>query len=432
MKAKSALSLALAAGITSTAAANTTPTKLDPTEGQLKHVAHIYFNVATGEKVTTLIESGDAQRPVDGEEGTEIWSQTVGAMCIDFGDTTSYYYQMDDPSDSTTLGDYLFDWGDLPFDTVVDCVQIHWITDHKDTDTDSDGFADGVVGFAGSWTYWDAMNGRAPEFDSIALPIITIGFFNLPGELDDTADATLAFFTADVDLGASGSFGTSLIFEIGDTDSDLQEAAVHNPNLDESFNGFPGVPDIDPDGNGLADWGWSLVYTQPGTADVDNADSDSNTQTGIDGDISALETTGVVFGAPTVGAPVFDSTAAVWNWEYPDPAAGVTEDVFNTASLVGSSIIMEGPWFFGGLACTLPADPPNPPGSGYVPAAYFQTVLYGPGDVIICPPDLNDDGFLDFFDISLFLSSSFDYNGDTAFDFFDISAFLSDFGAGCP
>lgn len=432
MKAKSALSLALAAGITSTVAANTTPTKLDPTEGQIKHVAHIYFNVATGEKITTLINSGDAQRPVDGTDGTQIWTQDLGAMCVDFGDTTSFFYQMDNPTDTPTLNEFLFDWGDIAFDTVVDCVQIHWITDHKDTDTDSDGFADGIVGFAGSWTYWDAMNGRAPEFDSIALPIITIGFFNLPGELDDTADAFLAFFTADVDLGASGSFGTSLIFEIGDTDSDLQEAAVHNARLDLEFNGLPGVPDIDPDGNGLADWGWSLIYDQPGTVDVDNADSDSDTQTGIDGDILALETTGVVFGAPSDGEPVFDSIGLTWSWQQNGPTAGLAEDVFNTGRLVGSSIILDGPWFFGGLACTLPEDPPLPPGTGYVPAAFFQTILYGPGGTPPCAADLNGDGELDFFDISLFLSSSFDFNGDTAFDFFDISAFLSAFGEGCP
>lgn len=54
----------------------------------------------------------------------------------------------------------------------------------------------------------------------------------------------------------------------------------------------------------------------------------------------------------------------------------------------------------------------------------------GAGDV--CAPDLNDDGELDFFDISELLMSSIDYNGDTAFDFFDISAFLQDFGEGCP
>ena len=49
-----------------------------------------------------------------------------------------------------------------------------------------------------------------------------------------------------------------------------------------------------------------------------------------------------------------------------------------------------------------------------------------------CPPDLNTDGSLDFFDVSTLLNESIDYNADTSFDFFDISLFLQDFGAGCP
>lgn len=56
---------------------------------------------------------------------------------------------------------------------------------------------------------------------------------------------------------------------------------------------------------------------------------------------------------------------------------------------------------------------------------YYQTE-------VVCNPDLNGDGVLDFFDVSFFLSNTVDYNGDTVFDFFDVSAFLSDFGAGCP
>jgi len=50
----------------------------------------------------------------------------------------------------------------------------------------------------------------------------------------------------------------------------------------------------------------------------------------------------------------------------------------------------------------------------------------------VCPPDLNGDGQLDFFDISKFLVDQIDYNSDTVFDFFDISAFLTGFGGGCP
>jgi hypothetical protein len=55
-----------------------------------------------------------------------------------------------------------------------------------------------------------------------------------------------------------------------------------------------------------------------------------------------------------------------------------------------------------------------------------------------CRPDLDLNGGINFFDVSLFLSgftgelSSGDWNQDGAWDFFDISAFLSDYNTGCP
>lgn len=57
---------------------------------------------------------------------------------------------------------------------------------------------------------------------------------------------------------------------------------------------------------------------------------------------------------------------------------------------------------------------------------------------ISCSADLNNDGALDFNDISLFLilfgtsDPVGDFNGDGDFDFFDVSAFLNNFAAGCP
>jgi len=55
-----------------------------------------------------------------------------------------------------------------------------------------------------------------------------------------------------------------------------------------------------------------------------------------------------------------------------------------------------------------------------------------------CPADFNNDGVLDFFDVSEFLAAfaasdpAADLSNDGAFDFFDVSAFLQLFGAGCP
>ena len=55
-----------------------------------------------------------------------------------------------------------------------------------------------------------------------------------------------------------------------------------------------------------------------------------------------------------------------------------------------------------------------------------------------CPADLNGDGVLNFFDVSVFLNAYSnqnpigDFNGDGQFNFFDISAYLSAYSAGCP
>ena len=54
-----------------------------------------------------------------------------------------------------------------------------------------------------------------------------------------------------------------------------------------------------------------------------------------------------------------------------------------------------------------------------------------------CPPDLNDDGVLDFFDVQVFLAAFAsgqtlaDLTGDGAFDFFDVLRYLQLFADGC-
>ena len=64
-------------------------------------------------------------------------------------------------------------------------------------------------------------------------------------------------------------------------------------------------------------------------------------------------------------------------------------------------------------------------------------VIVGVAPVTDCPPDLNGDDELNFFDVSAFLTAFndqdpiADFNGDDQFDFFDVSAFLSQFNAGC-
>ncbi len=446
------ISALVVAGIAGYASASGDPVRLDPSDGNVRHAGHIYFNIATGEKITSLIDVGDVQQPVVGEPGTEIWIADTRAQCADQGYSTEYFFGLDDPTGSSSLSinAICFDWGDIPFNTVVDCVQVHWVSNHEDSDTNSDGIADGIEGLAATWLFWDGVNGSTFDFASIAYPIISFSLFNLQGEFP-TDTASLAFWTADIDLG--GSFGTSLTFEIGDDDSDLQGASVHNARRDLLDEDSDSIPDIDPDLDGLADWGWSVQFIQPGVADVDNADGDDDWSTGIDGNLSDLATAGLVFGSPTPGHAEFDSIEDQWHWVSDGPTAGVTEDSFmlgwsdNPDGSGGLGIA--GTFWFGGLDCT--------PGSlfGYTPAAHFQTVLYGTSACgVQCPVDLpaevspgtcpHGDGVLNFIDITNFLSlygqgnlivdfaGNPDGSPDGVLNFLDVTAFLSMFAAGCP
>lgn len=77
-----------------------------------------------------------------------------------------------------------------------------------------------------------------------------------------------------------------------------------------------------------------------------------------------------------------------------------------------------------------------------LPAGMTATAEYDAGSltiqVVACLADLNQDGRLDFFDVSAFMAAfnqqnpAADFNGDGAFDFFDVSSFLQAFNAGCP
>jgi hypothetical protein len=409
--------------------------------GDIRDVAHIYFNIGTGEKVVTLLH-GDAQRPADTDGSGPYWSQTTTQMCLAQGYSTELFYSPDDlsmvdsmgnPLSSLALESLFTDWGDMPTDVVVDCVQVHWVTTFPDTDTDMDSFADGIPGLAAEWTIFSNYNGRSPQDGSIQVGLIGFGFFNLPG-LPPSFTGEFGKYTVDVDLTASGTFGTDLTMELGDTDSDFQGArfgllANGNSSLPGYFTDFDsdGFNDGDPDDDGLADWGWGVTFVQPGRQDVDNADFDSDTQTGIDGDFADASTIGVAFAVLDGGSAVDDGSGG-WVWDDMDPNRE-TEDVFTQylayAYMGIPSGTNAGPFFFGGLDCT-----PGMP--SYVPSANFQIVLYSPGSDGMCfGLDLTGDDALDFFDISYLVQNEVDWNGDTSFDFFDISGYLQAI-LGCP
>lgn len=446
MNVKSALTIAMAAGIASTAAASNTPTTLGATQAQINKAGHIYYNVASGERIVTIFNDGQTA-PADTGSSAPIWSALVQNACEAFGYTSSYFFGVDDATGGTPLstGIQHMDYGDIEKDTVVDCIEINWVVAHPDVDLDSDSIVDGVEELAGNWIVWDADNGRAIN-QSTRTPLVDFLFFNLPGNTPENQGAgALTGWTLDVDLVAFGS-ATDLSFEIGDSDGDCQGAAFCNSSVDTNSDSVPdgvsianadrdfdGLPDSDLDADGLFDFSWTVQFMQPGMGNDFDSDSDTGSLPG-----STSDTIGVSFGYPTGSAVDNGDGTFTWNIDTSVSDAGTgEEDRFAIYEPIGGEFVYNGGYWFGGFACT--GGLISTGGAGYTPPAMFQFVLYGPSGPTGCgPADLNGDLALDFFDVSLFLQAfnamdpTADFNNDGNYDFFDVSLFLQAFNAGCP
>ncbi len=102
------------------------------------------------------------------------------------------------------------------------------------------------------------------------------------------------------------------------------------------------------------------------------------------------------------------------------PSDGAWGDAFGDSIAINNGVVAVGAYF----------DDDNGDNSG---SAYVFAV---PGED--CPADINGDGTLNFFDVSVFFDMfanahpDADWNGDGTLNFFDVSAFLAAFRQGCP
>ncbi len=398
MKSTCAFIIAFAAGNIATAAGANDHTPVETsTILPADIIGHIYYNVVTGERIATSFNNDI--RPADGSTGGIVWIANNNETCADFPGSTVL---LDDPNGSfgkPIEGSLLLDWGDIPSDTVVDCIQLSYFSAIQDVDLDSDSIGDGVEGFAATWFFFDADNG----FNSCETRTALMGFIitNLPGQLDGGFGGY--FLTIDLET----SFGSSIAFEFGDTDSDLQGAAIHNPmiNADVDSNGF-GDADLDFDGN--ADFSYVIRYTQPGRVDFDNADGDSDTTTGVDGDPADADYTAV--GMVTIKVPSANGAEPGW-------------DIYNNG--------YNGTFGFDDFICN------DGTGDTYN-LGQADITMFGPSGTTDCPADFNNDGIVDILDVFAFLAAynaadpAADLTGDGVVDILDVFAFLASYNAGCP
>jgi len=133
---------------------------------------------------------------------------------------------------------------------------------------------------------------------------------------------------------------------------------------------------------------------------------------------------GLSFGMDTVHASRLDENGSpVWNLD-PNPVASNPAPRSRLTTALSTEGFVIAGWQ-----------------SGSTGTADIETHNINPDGtlgVIPCPADLTGDGFLNFFDVSAFLSAfasndpAADFTGDGAYNFFDVSAFLSAFALGCP
>ncbi len=83
------------------------------------------------------------------------------------------------------------------------------------------------------------------------------------------------------------------------------------------------------------------------------------------------------------------------------------------------------------------SDDPNTVDTGVGTAPIVDMGVYEIQGTAVCLADVNNDGVLNFFDVSKFLSDfaasdpAADFTGDGLFNFFDVSVFLANFSGGC-
>ncbi len=425
MKAKNALSLVLAAGVVTPALADLSPAPAPKGTMATERVAHIYYNVATGEKVATMLNS--QVRPVN-DVSTPVWTANNDLPCAAFGQTGGTAGIIDDPNNpdlftSTATGQIILDWGDVAPDTVVDCIITDFATQIEDVDTGM-GAGAGVVGFGAVYAVFDAENG----FDSAATRLDLAAFIvdTLPGDVPPNDPNLLAVYELTLDL-----VPDSFQFEIGDTDS-----------VDGSGNGnFNPGSGADLDTDGLADFGYALQFIQPGTFDFDNADGDDDTSTGVDGDENAQALTGwgIVVGDGEVSADGNTYTNGPGDTGAEDAFDVLIDDTMGGLENLGT-------FFYLGFGCDLDGNGTFEPGDNSNPFAQHAFQLLGPGGPPPCGADLfpvgAGDGSLNFFDLNQYLALfnagdlAADFfpaaAGDGLLNFFDLNQYLAEFNAGCP
>lgn len=393
-------------------------------------VGHIYYHPGSGERVITPydLNSRDTSNALWISNNTDPCATggTVGVIDdpdLD-GDGMGELFGGDcDTGMFPCEGEWHNWWGDISFDTVVDCVVTLYGTYVPDLDEDDNSIGDGVVGCDLYISFSDNDNGFGSDFPGLSgrSCILEFNVPTLPGYPPSPFPMEFAaVYRLTIDFADTAP---SLVFELGDSDgiddagTGLSGAALYGP-----ANGYPQTSGQDIDGDGLADFSFGFRFDQ--------------TALGISGDPGVTKgVIGYVSAAPKEGNPG-DLPP------HPADATGLFDsvDIYSAGPSCPPDETTEyiGTFFFGGFSC----DDSGPFSSG-TPHASCYMELYGPSDPPSCEADFDDSGPpADFADVLTFLTDfagacsdgvgNFDYSSGGVpnnCDFTDVLAFLSAFSS---
>jgi len=259
--------------------------------------------------------------------------------------------------------------------------------------------------------------------------------------LNATLGATMDHFGASVGINgntavigaygdglAASNYGAAYIFDIA-TGQELHKLLASDPGDEDQFGyavAISGSRAV------VGAWRNDDAGTESGSAYIYNVATGQELHKLTASDASGSDYFGRSVSAAgsfaAIGAPLAGVTggAYIFDMNTGDEVFKLFPSDVTNGAWAGRSVSMRGSFALAGAHFDNDDTGTNNTGSAFV------------FDLTPCTADLNNDGVLDFFDISAFLTAFTagdpvaDFTGDGTFDFFDISAFLTAFSAGCP
>ena len=286
MKAKSALSLAVVAGVAASATAGNTPANRDIVP--LRKAGVMYINMQTGERSLTLYNQGGEVPEVDVNNSTaalfDYWMCVDENPCWDDPRADGFGWNADATTDHTGTSPILepvvgFDFGDMPFDSKISGVIMNTaVLATENTDSNSDGTLD--TGLDVVTYYYDGLT--SGNRTSIAPPTAVARVESIPGNRGEIPngfsdyDLILDFGGAHFELGDSDGANQGSLYLAGAAPGFDWSAIITVTSCTTTNTVTPSCTTFttpNPNADGLADFQYLQYYAQHGSDSKVTADS---------------------------------------------------------------------------------------------------------------------------------------------------------------